>query len=229
MVETKPRKRDRVRIVAWSLTALVGILGSAGIVYESEPDLEVLCGSASFALDIGATDFAREQIGRAADPWVNLLQARVALLEADHAAAQRYLARTLERDPGNQEAHLHFGWSAYECGDWATSLAHYEAGGDVLRQSGRADLFTEYQIRVATLLIAVGRLDEAEAIACELIASGERSAAGHLISAFSHLARGDDTKFGLALERAHSSDPLEPLFRQGQGPLSSVFPWLPAP
>jgi len=234
MAEQGRTKRDRVRVAVWSATALVAALGVAGITYEAEPEIEVLCGTASFALEIGAMDFAREQLDRAREqdadfPGVQLLEARLAFLEEDLPRGEAHLDRVLEVEPDNGEAHLYYGWSAYERGAWDVALHHYEAGGPLLQQTGRVDLIAEYRIRLGMLLLGAGRAREALEIGELLVAEGSRSSAGHLISAYSHLALGADTKFGHELGRAYSSDPLEPLFRQDCGPLSRAFPWFPAP
>lgn len=234
MADRAQPKPDIARRVAWSAAALAGVLGIAGIVYEPEPSLGTLCGTASFALDIGAVDFAREQLARAVDqdendPWVNLLRARLAFLDEDLAGGEAFLDRVLAVEPDHGEAHLYYGWSAFSRGAWDVALEHYEAGGPTLLLTGRADLIAEYRIRLALLLIGAGRAGDALAVAKELEASGERPAAARAISAFSRLALGDDTSFGQELGRAYSSDPFEPLFRQDFGPLARAFPWFPAP
>lgn len=234
MAERGAKRPDVARRVAWSAAGLCAVLGIAGVVWEPEPDLGVLCGSASFALDIGAKDFAREQLARAErqepdDPWVNLLAARLAFLDDDLAAGEARLDRVLAVDPNHGEAHLHYGWSAYERGDWDLALSHYEAGGPTLMLTGRVDLIDEYHIRLALLLIGAGRAEEALAIGEELARGGRRPAAALAISAYSRMALGDDTSFGQELGRAYSSDPFEPLFRQDLGPLARAFPWFPAP
>jgi tetratricopeptide (TPR) repeat protein len=235
MAEITRKPRDRKRIAAWSSVAVVALgFGIAGVVYDPAAEIGTLCGSASFALDIGAIDFAKEQLALAADqdpddPWVLLLGSRVAFAEQDTARATALLDRLLAIDPGHEEAHLYYAYAAWEGGDWLAAREHYRKGGNALERTGREDLVGEYLVRLGLLEIAAGDFAAADAIANRLLALDLRPAAGHLISAFSHLGRGDDTNHRRALERAYACDPREPLFRQGPGPLSRAFPWLPAP
>ncbi len=233
---SRPKKpRDMARIVAWSATAAIGLtLAIAGVVYKPGADLATLCGSASFALQMGAVDYAREQVSHAAekapdDPAVRLLEARLAFVDDDLALATRHLDVVLKSEPDNGEAHLYYGFAAFAAKDWAASLEHYEKGAATLERTQRQDLITDLHIRLAELYLGAGRFREALHLGEQIVADNIRPAVGYLISAYSHLGLGDDTDFGQGLGRAYSSDPLDPLFRQSPGPLAKAFPWLPAP
>ena len=234
MGERAAVKRDVPRRVAWTCVAVVAAgFGLAGVVYDPDPEFGSLCGSASFALDMGALDFARAQLDRAElqdpdHPWLHLLRSRLAYAEHDPDRAERHLREVLRIEPDHPEAHLHLAFYAWERCDWESALDHYRKGGHALEKTPRQDVLAEYWLRLAELELAAGSPAAAHALGKRLIDQGLRPAAGELICAFSRLVQGDDRAYGRGLERAYSIDPFEPLFRQGPGPLARAFPWLPA-
>lgn len=228
------RPRDTSRVVAWSSVAVVALgFTLAGVVYKPGADVPTLLSTATFALDMQAIEFAAEQIEQAArlapdDPSVNFVQGRLAWAQGDAVRAREFVERSLSADPSVAEVQLMRAYLAYDAEDWTAALESYQAGGEALERTGRLPIITEYQIRLALLLVGDGQFDRAEEICAEIVRANYRPAAGYLISAYSRLGRGDDTGFGQRLAWAYSSDPLEPLFRQGLGPLETAFPWLPA-
>jgi len=194
---TRPKKaRDGKRIAAWSLVALVGMLGVAGVVYEPKRNIAVMFEDAEFFVQLGLLDAARVE------------------LEA-----------VLERDPDHQEARLYLASIQQNAGEHEEALRNFLASRAVLEAHGDSALIDDFYVTTGILRLCGGDLEGAASDAEQLISSSDRPAAGFLIRALISVLQSDDTSFRQDLARAFALDPSDPLFRLDRRVVAQAMPW----
>lgn len=194
------RGRDKVRIAAWSCTAVIGAaLGLAGLVHQPRPDTMMLLSTAQFLLQLGLV-----------------------------AEAEPQLREVLEREPDCKDALLLMASIDQQAGRDELALQGFLAGGELLLAAGDPSLAADFY--VTTGLLRLRLMDFAGALADgERLLRGERRrGAGFLIRAFSRLGLGDDRGFHGDCLRAFAADPGEPFFRLGADALAKAIPWATA-
>ena len=194
------RKSDRIRWVAWTSTAVSGLLLLfAGFVYKPAPSVDTQLSSAGFYVKMGMLDEARST-----------------------------LDEVLCSDPSNPRAHLLMACVIQVQGDAAAALPHYERGREAIVAAGDPGLLADFHVTTGLLRLVCGDFLGAERDANRILAENHRPAAGFVIWAFSRLGAGDDTDFRQGLARAYSLDPLDPIFRTPGESISEAIPWAPA-
>ncbi len=194
------RPRDRVRIAAWSATAVIGVsLSLAAVTYRPDPDIQVELDGARFMLSMGL----------ASDAEVKLRQ-------------------VLARDPENGDAQLLLGNIGFRAGRYDEALSHYvQATQHVLSQDD-PQLMGDLFVSIGALRLHKGQFEEAQQAAELASEKAPERAAGPLIWAFSRLGRGDEEGFRYGLTRAFELSPFDPFFRIQREFITEAIPWATA-